>query len=373
MRAVLDPALISEVRRFGHFDVDACYNCGSCVLACELAKDSALFPRKLMRYVQLGLKEKVLSSLEPWLCHYCGDCSKTCPRQAEPGESMMTLRRFLTSKYDWTGLASRFYRSHAWELGALGIVAAFMAGLVAIFRGPMLTDRVSVNTFLDPMKVHYFDLILAGGLSFFLLTNLSRMVIPVLKENRRLGVPLSAYISGLGTLALHGATQRWLADCGRNVGRWLKHFLFVSGYVTMFTLVVVFLPWFQTDNIYPIWHPQRWIGYYATTMLLVFSAEILWGRFRRGEQMHRFSEFSDWLFPVLIILTTVTGIAMHAFRYAGWPLATYFTYVAHLMVAVAMLAVEVPFGKWSHLAFRPVAIYLGEIRARHLAAAGGKS
>jgi heterodisulfide reductase subunit C/quinone-modifying oxidoreductase subunit QmoC len=43
---------------------------------------------------------------------------------------------------------------------------------------------------------------------------------------------------------------------------------------------------------------------------------------------------------------------------------TYVTYVVHLMVAVPMLVVEVPFGKWSHLLYRPLALYLSAVQAR---------
>src|SRR5450756_2620656 len=40
---------------------------------------------------------------------YCGECSKMCPRKANPGESMMAMRRYLTAQYDWTGLARLMY------------------------------------------------------------------------------------------------------------------------------------------------------------------------------------------------------------------------------------------------------------------------
>ena len=102
-----DPALVSEIRKYGKFDTNACFQCGSCTITCDLTTNSASFPRKLVRYALLGLKKPLLSSLEPWLCYYCGDCSVTCPRQTEPGEAMMTLRRYLTAQYDWTGLSSK--------------------------------------------------------------------------------------------------------------------------------------------------------------------------------------------------------------------------------------------------------------------------
>ena len=38
-------------------------------------------------------------------------------------------------------------------------------------------------------------------------------------------------------------------------------------------------------------------------------------------------------------------------------------YVIHLMGVVPMLVLEVPFGKWAHLAYRPLAIYFARVQA----------
>jgi len=385
-----DPKLLEEVRKYGHFDVNACYQCGSCTVSCNLAKDSASFPRRTMRYVLLGLKDLLRSSLEPWLCYYCGDCSTACPRETEPGEAMMTLRRYLTSRYDWTGLSKKFYESKIWELGALVAVGAFMAMLILLLHGPLVTERVELNTFAPVHMVHYFDLILFVVLAFFLFTNSFRMYWFVMHEGRSTGIldilrgfkedgfgyvrrdgekvriPLLVFLSEVWTIVWNFATQKLFLSCSRNTGRWLKHFLLVSGYVLMLLLVVAFLLWFQTDNIYPLYHPQRWLGYYATAVLLYGTVEIIIGRIRKREQIHRFSDFSDWMFPILLLLTALTGILVHIFRYIGLPLATYYMYAIHLIIAVAMLVVEVPFGKWAHLLYRPLAVYFQAVREKAL-------
>jgi heterodisulfide reductase subunit C/quinone-modifying oxidoreductase subunit QmoC len=142
------------------------------------------------------------------------------------------------------------------------------------------------------------------------------------------------------------------------------HLLLVIGYVTMLVLIMGFLWWFQTDNIYPITNPQRWVGYTATILLIVTSVSALVGRWKKDNQMHRFSQPSDWLFPVFILVAAVTGIMVNIFRYAGWPLATYTIYTIHVMACIAMLDVEVGIGKWAHLFYRPLAIYLDGIKAR---------
>lgn len=73
----------------------------------------------MIRLSVLGLEDEIQSSLDPWLCYYCGECSETCPQLSDPGELMMALRRYLTAKYDWTGLAGKIYKSKLWEFGSI--------------------------------------------------------------------------------------------------------------------------------------------------------------------------------------------------------------------------------------------------------------
>jgi len=46
-------------------------------------------------------------------------------------------------------------------------------------------------------------------------------------------------------------------------------------------------------------------------------------------------------------------------------LTTYILYVVHLMVAIPMLVLEVPFAKWAHLAYRPVVLYLTKVKEKY--------
>jgi len=360
MSVRVDPDLREELKAYGGDDVSACMNCGNCTAICPLSKDSTVFPRKAIRYMQLGMKEKLLQSPEPWLCYYCGECSETCPREANPGETMMAARRYLTSLYDWTGLSKRLYRSAAWEIGLLLAVALVVGALFLFLHGPLVMDHVEVNTFAPAEWVEVGDLILAGLLGFFLLTNASRMYRAVMKGQK---VPFSLAVRELKTLLLHGLTQKRWRDCESRT-RWLKHLLLVTGYATMFLFVVVLLRWFQTDEVRSFWHPTRLLGYYATAVLLYVTVDSIFGRLRKKEEIHKHSDLSDWMFLILLFLTALTGILLHAFRLADWPMPTYVIYVVHLMIAVPMLVVEVPFGKWAHLLYRPLAVYVTTLREK---------
>ena len=77
----------------------ACFSCGNCTAICNLTDKTDVFPRRLIHYGQLGLTKELLSSKELWTCYYCGECSQTCPREAEPGEYMAAVRRYAISKF----------------------------------------------------------------------------------------------------------------------------------------------------------------------------------------------------------------------------------------------------------------------------------
>lgn len=358
-RYSVDTQLYRELAKFGARDMEICMQCGTCSASCPLSSGTNAFPRKIYCYIQLGLKDKLLRSSEPWLCYYCGDCNTDCPRGAEPAETMMATRRWLTAQYDWTGLARRFYLSEAWEIGALVAVAVGIIALFCFFHGPVVTDRVSVNSFAPVMWIEIGDLTMAAILSTFLLSNAFRMYRFIMNDIK---VPYWLYITEAKAFVLNFITQKRWRQCGEDRSRWLKHFILVSGYMTMMTLVIVFIRWFQVDD--SSWHFTSIFGYYATGVLLAMTVEMFRSRLKKTESIHRFSEFSDWLFLILLFFTTLTGIMMHALRIAGWPMGTYVMYVIHLAVAVPMLIIEVPFGKWSHLFYRPLAIFLANVRQK---------
>lgn len=358
----VDSQLRKDVARFGADKLTTCMNCGNCTAVCSLAGESAVFPRKTIRHLQLGLKDELLRGPEPWLCYYCGECSATCPREADPGEIMMSARRWLTAELDWTGLSRRLYLSKAWELGMLAGVGLLVVVLFYFFHGPMVTDRVELNTFAPVVWIELGDWILAAGLGGLLLSNAFRMHRFIMGDLEH-RPPLSLYLSELKTLLVHAATQKRWREC-EGPTRWLRHFLLVTAYMTILILVVVFLRWFQTDEVRSFWHPTRLLGYYATAVLLYITADAMISRARKREAIHQHSHLSDWMFLILLFLTALTGILVHLFRISGWPLSTYYIYVIHLAIAVAMLVVEVPFGKWAHLLYRPLAIYLNTVKAK---------
>jgi quinone-modifying oxidoreductase subunit QmoC len=63
-----------------------------------------------------------------------------------------------------------------------------------------------------------------------------------------------------------------------------------------------------------------------------------------------------------LFMIAVTGILIHIFRINGMAQATYITYAIHLAFEVPMVVTFVAFSKWSHLAYRPIAIYFSNLK-----------
>jgi ferredoxin len=372
MSTLVVPGFVHEVRAYGRFDVDGCLNCGSCTVVCSLSDGRASFPRKPMQQTLLGLKSSLVGSLEPWLCHDCGDCATACPRQTEPRESMMTLRRYLAAHYDLTGISSRIHRSRTWELKAMGVVALLVFVLVVLYH-LYYVDLIMDDFVSTPMGLeHMFPLMTYFSLVVFLLplsimvANAVRMYRYTMTGNSEARIPFHLYLTEAKTLIIHLFTHRNLRQCSEDAHhtRWIGHLLLGTACTMMCVIPLLFLGWFQTDAIYPFYHPQRLLGYCAAAVMIVVPLDIVIRRIRKRDQQHKFSEPSDLIFPIMLLLVAVTGIAVHIFRYAEMSLACHYTYALHLAVVVSLVMVEMPFGKWSHVMYRPLALYFESVKER---------
>lgn len=376
----IDPNLKKELVKFGINEWNDCFHCGNCTAICPLTENNFQFPRKSIRQMQMGLKSKITSNVDPWLCYYCGECTETCPRDANPGELMMTLRRYLTSVYDWTGLSKKFYTSKFWEFTAIFLIAIIVIALFAYFLPPAADlfsnssayinqqGGVMINSLVTGISPERFVFLIEMGdwtmaliVAGLLISNIFNMYIKVIIKDKTISVPFQSYFIEAWKLLFNFVSQAKFSKCD-NKSYWIGHLLLMTGYSIMFAVIVVLLPKFQIEEIKPWYNWQRLLGYYATIGILFFLVVATIGRIQKKELKFKFSHPSDWLFIVMLGLTTITGILVHFFRIWGLPVATYYMYVLHLAVLVPMVMVEVPFSKWSHLAYRPFAIYFAALK-----------
>ncbi|NPA22881.1 MAG: hypothetical protein GXO23_01095 [Crenarchaeota archaeon] len=94
------------IKRYG-VDFKACMQCATCVSVCPLSDIVPGMPRLDMLLAGLGLFDEIARRLSPWICDQCMECSRHCPRKANPAKVLAALREIMTAKYDPTGITRR--------------------------------------------------------------------------------------------------------------------------------------------------------------------------------------------------------------------------------------------------------------------------
>ena len=89
-----DLDFIKAMKEAGGDTLKQCYQCATCSVACPLSTDDKPFPRKEMILAQWGMKDKLLTDPNIFLCHHCGDCTTMCPRGAKPGDVLGAIRAY---------------------------------------------------------------------------------------------------------------------------------------------------------------------------------------------------------------------------------------------------------------------------------------
>jgi ferredoxin len=345
--AKINPEFKNEIHQFGAFDLNACYNCGNCTSVCSLSTEENSFPREMVRYSVIGTEEKIQGSLKPWLCYYCGECSDTCPQEANPGELMMALRRYLTAKYDWTGLSGLLYKSLP------GSIIAFLLTALAViyFAYNQHFNQESMVHFGHLFEMYAIILVFA----LILLPNIVRMwYFTLIKPKRK--IPLKAYFKGLGELFVHMFTQKRALGCDNNNKRWLEHFILVFGYLSLLFTTVV-LDWFSTQSKFIII-----LGYVESLAVFVLTFDFVLNRIQKKKQISKHSQPSDWFFVIWLLLMGLTAFFVRLMIDTHLISTNFWVYIVHFIVLVQWALIIVPFGKWTHFLYRSFAMYFEKIK-----------
>jgi len=73
--------------------IQQCYHCHKCRAGCPILASMDYGPDRILRLLQLGRWERVLSSRDIWLCLGCEMCGAHCPNDIDIGEVMIALRQ----------------------------------------------------------------------------------------------------------------------------------------------------------------------------------------------------------------------------------------------------------------------------------------
>jgi ferredoxin len=370
----VDPTLMKRLKKFGAFDVDACFDCGNCTAICPLSSPSTAFPRKMISYAQLGLEEKILESPDMWLCDYCGECSRSCPRQAEPSEFMMAVRRFAVSNYTPTPVSRMIFSSNAFTLLFMSVMALIPIGLFATLTIPSGPQPANMFSFIPEDLIHYAGIGVGLAVGFAVLVGVTRMyrrIIVGLRLPGQKGPGPREWVQQLvPTVFKESLVQSRSEECKTNptlverlTGRWFNHMMILWGFLGLLVCTGLrFLVVPTNGNVVPLTDPVRLLGTVSGILLTYGTLAIMVERLRKSEVSTKHTLFTDWVFLVLLFLAGLSGFILEAFENGSIPWLTDYALAAHLVVVFELLILA-PFTKFAHVIYRPFAIWMA--RAYH--------
>ncbi len=381
----VDPALLPQIKAYGAFDVDACFNCGNCTAICPLSEGNATFPRRIIRYAQVGMKDELLASKELWTCYACGECSETCPRQAEPSEFMAASRRFATASYDRTRIARFLYLQPL-----LGTVAAIaFAVLLAVFMfanraGPAPAAEMAFFEWIPAGLIHDLGIVaivlvfLAGAAGVLTMIGKTAPASGIawrrLADREGLRSIGSALWASLAVESL--GQKRYREDCESEESAvpwyrrtWVTHAATMFGFLGLlaattldFGLEIVGVR--ETGEAVPIWYPVRLLGTVAGLLMMYGVTMLMIRRYRKEARTVRRSFTSDWMFLWLLWLVGLTGFIIELALYLPQtPMWGYALFLVHVGIAMELVLL-VPFTKFAHVVYRPVSLFLQSLQDR---------
>jgi heterodisulfide reductase subunit C len=87
-----DRSLAEEVMARSGTNFKACYQCQACAAGCPFVKAMDYPPNAVLRLLQYGMTQEVLTCKTIWTCVACHTCSSQCPMNIDIAAVMDTLR-----------------------------------------------------------------------------------------------------------------------------------------------------------------------------------------------------------------------------------------------------------------------------------------
>jgi ferredoxin len=380
MSIQVNPKFLGKLRSYGAFDIDACFNCGNCTAVCPLSTGDDTFPRRLIRYGQLGALDRLVSSKELWLCYYCGECSDTCPRQAEPGEYMAAARRYAIAASDPTGIARLLYTSKPLAVLLLLVLTALLTGFLLSRSGPMEQSSPALFSYLSFDLIHDLGLIVIGLALLATFVGIIRMTrrmlgaVPKRDRNEATGKPgtIARLRRGASEVITEIAAQKRYRDCQQDQpapwyrNRWFIHWAIMWGFVGLLAATIIdYVLVIAVNKIPgqpdPIWYPPRLLGTVAGLSLMYGTTVALVSRVGCRDKYSSHSLLSDWLLLGLLFLAGLTGFLVELAVYL--PTGSTWGYILFLVHVVLGMEVVVllPFTKFAHAIYRPLALLIHNV------------
>lgn len=394
----VDPSLMNEIRKYSSssFNIEACFNCGNCTAICPISDEKEQFPRSLIRYAQLGLKDRLLSSTSMWSCAYCGDCSETCPRDADPGELVMALRRWAMSEYDVTGISKLIYKKKWGGILYMSMIAILAFALIFLFGDPTKIPQDRPIRLFDLLP---FIVVELGGI-FLAIILIGIIGLSILNQYRLLSKSTGTsfkdgFMTALNTHKSDGQNNslfylifspliliknafkvifvdilghRKLLQCelekektDRNLltSRFIMHAFILFGFAGLGIATIANMLFKHDANaMVDIFSPIRFLGIVSGMLLMIGTLIPLSKRLLKNGHYYKHSMATDYFLLFNLFMIGLSGFLITGTFYVQVdPIWGYIFFVLHLVFVMELLFLA-PFGKFAHVWYRSFALWL---------------
>lgn len=363
-----DVKFIKEVIGLGGDTLKKCFQCATCSVVCPIAPENKPFPRKEMIAASWGLKDKLVGSMDTWLCHNCGDCSTLCPRGANPGDVLGAIRSYAISEYavpKFIGKAVNDPKKLPVLLGlpvVVFLVLGFITGLLDFTPGG---DQIVHSHFFSSWLVDMIFIpltvwviaVFGIGLNRFVNDMHENAVLEGKTDKKKLeiGGLIRALFTVLPTILKHNK----FSECDENKDRNTAHLMVFYSFIGLFIVTNIFfvvLYAFQIHGPYSQLNPVKWLANVCGIALVIGSALMIKNRLGKTDQV---SVYHDWYLLWLVFGLGASGMLTEMTRLAGIAGLSYALYFIHL-IFVFNLFMFIPFSKLAHLVYRTVAMAYAE-------------
>jgi quinone-modifying oxidoreductase subunit QmoC len=336
--------------------LQSCLQCGACTATCDLAGEEGLFPRRQVTFVRLGLEDRLAADKEIWHCYGCTDCSAKCPSGAKPASIMSALRLLATDRFAWPHPVSRivndrhlFWLVYLATAALVGVVVAttgsFSPGPGPLRYSGMIPDSalIPIFTFLTVLPMCAVGVGAARAWRAWYGSSLAAI---------RPRIFWRALRAAIGEILAH---KKFTSCKERPLRPWAHRAILLSfvGLAAISGLIALLM---AAGRPYPLTmgNPIKVLSNIFAAMLIAGTTYFLLVRLAQAARGTR-SSFSDWVFPLNVLVAGVSGVATEAMRVAGVRAWAYPVYFVHLVV-VLVLALTLPYTKLAHAVYRVLAV-----------------
>ncbi len=390
-----DLNFIKEVRELGGESLNKCFQCATCTIACPIAPEDSPFPRKEMIAASWGLKDKLITSGDIWLCHECGDCSDLCPRDAKPGDVLSAIRSVAITEYARPKFLAKAVNNPKALPFLIGIPAIWFAilAIITMYAGDTMTKifhgvfgdilggrfhwapahEAGVISHADFFSTWFVDLtflpaaafaaiVFALGLKDFI-GNMHENAMLEGKTNKK-KIEVVDFLKALGKVIIPVLKHNKFNECEANKDRSTPHMMVLFSFIGLFIVTNIFFFTLYVLNSHAPYsqiNPVKWLANISAVALIIGVSLMIRNRLAKKEDQPTF--YKDWYILGLIFVLAVSGTLAEVVRLADFAAGAYFFYYIHL-IAILNLFLFLPFSKMAHFVYRLVAMAYAEYSGR---------